>query len=134
MSKTAESDKGCIMLLESPDSARKKIMSAVTDSDNEIKYDPENKPGISNLIVIYSSLEGIKVEDAVSKFRDVSYGEFKKCVADTVCTFLEGIQKKYNEIIKNGKIDKILDESNKKVQSIAETKIQEVFKKVGVGR
>lgn len=134
MSKTSESDKGVIMLLESPETARKKIMSAVTDSDNEIRYDFDNKPGISNLLTIYSSLTGISINDAESKFKDSNYGEFKRCVADVVVEFLTDLQEKYNKIIDSGKIDEILDESNKKVHSIAESKVKEVFNKVGVGR
>lgn len=134
MSKTSESDKGVIMLLESPETARKKIMSAVTDSDNEIRYDFDNKPGISNLLTIYSSLTGISINDAESKFKDSNYGEFKRCVADVVVEFLTDLQEKYNKIIDSGKIDEILDESNKKVRSIAESKVKEVFNKVGVGR
>ena len=134
MSKTSESDKGVIMLLESPETARKKIMSAVTDSDNEIRYDFDNKPGISNLLTIYSSLTGISIDDTVSKFKDSNYGEFKRCVADVVVEFLTDLQEKYNKIIDSGKIDEILDESNKKVHSIAESKVKEVFDKVGVGR
>ena len=134
MSKTSESDKGVIMLLESPETARKKIMSAVTDSDNEIRYDFENKPGISNLLTIYSSLTGISINDVESKFKDSNYGEFKRCVADVVVEFLTDLQEKYNKIIDSGKIDEILDESNKKVHSIAESKVKEVFDKVGVGR
>ena len=134
MSKTSESDKGVIMLLESPETARKKIMSAVTDSDNEIRYDFENKPGISNLLTIYSSLTGISINDVESKFKDSNYGEFKRCVADVVVEFLTDLQQKYNKIIDSGKIDEILDESNKKVRSIAESKVKEVFDKVGVGR
>lgn len=134
MSKSDESGKGCIMLLESPESAKKKIMSAVTDSDNKIYYDKENKPGISNLLVIYSSLEGVSIEDAVLKFKDMNYGEFKKNVAETVEKFLVELQAKYREVVSSGLIDKVLDESNKKVRAIAEAKVKEVFKRIGVGR
>lgn len=134
MSKTAESDKGCIMLLEPIESAKKKIMSAVTDSDNKIYYDKENKPGISNLLTIYSSLENITIDEAVKKFENSGYGDFKKAVAESVGTFLTELQNKYNEVISSGTIDKVLDESNKKVRSIAEAKVKEVFEKVGLGR
>lgn len=134
MSKSDESDKGCIMLLESPESAKKKIMSAVTDSDNKIYYDPDNKPGISNLLVIYSSLERVSIEEVVKKFENSNYGEFKREVADSVANFLTNLQAKYEEIVSGDLIDKILDESNEKVRKLAEVKIKEVFKKIGVGR
>ena len=134
MSKSDESDKGVIMLLEDTTSIRKKIMSAVTDSDNKVKYDPENKPGISNLLTIYSSLKDISIEDAEKEFENSGYGDFKKAVADTVVSFIEDLQSKYNEIINSDMIDKILDESNEKVRKIAEEKYEEVRKKIGLGR
>lgn len=134
MSKTDEAGKGCIMLLEPVESAKKKIMSAVTDSENSIYFDKENKPGISNLLVIYSSLAGISIEETVAKFKNSNYGQFKREVAEVVGNFLEELQTKYKDIIESGKIEEVLDESNKKVRKIAEEKVREVFQKVGVGR
>lgn len=134
MSKTDESGKGCIMLLEDPSVARKKIMSAVTDSESKVYYDKENKPGISNLLVIYSLLEHISIEEATQKFGESNYGSFKTAVADSVEKFLVELQAKYNEIVESGLIDEVLDASNKKVRKIAEEKVLDVFKKVGVGR
>ena len=134
MSKSSDSDKGCIILLEDPEKARKKIMSAVTDSESVVKYDPLNKPGISNLLVIYSSLVNISIEEAESKFQNSNYGEFKKSVADVVVDFLTELQSKYNSIITDGSIDTLLDKSNEKVSEIASKKVKEVFDKVGVGR
>ncbi len=134
MSKSDENNKGVIILLEDVEIARKKIMSAVTDSESIVKYDPINKPGISNLLTIYSSLKDISIESAEEEFKNSNYGEFKKCVADVVVNLLTDLQDKYNKIINDGSIDKLLDESNKKVREIAEKKVQEVFSKVGVGR
>ena len=134
MSKSSDNDKGCIMLLDDIDVARKKIMSAVTDSDNEIKYDPENKPGISNLLVIYSSLRDISIEDAVCECKNMNYGEFKRNVADCVVNLLSGLQEKYRHFISDGSIDRLLDESNEKVRKIAEDKIRDVYSRVGIGR
>lgn len=134
MSKSDDNDKGVIVLLEDPEIARKKIMSAVTDSDMEVRYDPENKPGISNLLVIYSSLKDISISDAEKEFNGKNYGEFKRSVADCVVDFLTDLQDKYKKIIDSDMIDKILDESNEKVRKIAQEKIRIVFDKVGVGR
>ena len=134
MSKSDDNDKGVIVLLEDPEIARKKIMSAVTDSDMEVRYDPENKPGISNLLVIYSSLKDISISDAEKEFNGKNYGEFKRSVADCVVDFLTDLQDKYKKIIESDMIDKILDESNEKVRKIAEEKVRIVFDKVGVGR
>ena len=134
MSKSDETGKGVIMLLESIESARKKIMSAVTDSDNKVIYDPINKPGISNLLVIYTSLKNKTMKEAEEEFANSKYGEFKSKVADAVCEFLEDLQKKYHEIVESGEIPRILDESNEKVEKICKKKVQEVFEKIGVGR
>lgn len=134
MSKSDDNDKGCIILLEDPEIARKKIMSAVTDSETIIKYDPSNKPGISNLLVIYSSLKDITIKVAETEFIGKNYGEFKRQVADTVVEFLTDLQEKYKAIIESNCIDKILDESNKKVTKIAESKLKEVYNKIGIGR
>ncbi len=134
MSKTEENDKGVIILLEDPNIARKKIMSAVTDSDMKVCYDVENKPGISNLLTIYASLKDISIKDAESEFKNSNYGEFKKQVADTVVDFLTDLQDKYRKIISDGSIDKLLDDSNEKVRNIAKEKVKDIFNKVGVGR
>ena len=134
MSKSSENLKGTILLLDDIEVARKKIMSAVTDSDGFIKFDEENKPGISNLLTIYASLKDISIEDAENKFKDYNYGNFKKEVADVVCDKLKEIQDKYNEILNSNIINDILDNGAKKANEIAKKKYEEVFKKVGLGR
>ncbi len=134
MSKTEENPKGCITLLENPAAAAKKIMGAVTDSDNKIKYDPENKPGISNLITIYSALTNVPIKDVENKFKDSNYGTFKKAVAEVVSQFLTDLQAKYQEIINSGKVDEVLDKGIKKAREIAQAKVKEVYEKVGLSR
>ena len=134
MSKSDDNNKGCIILLESPEIARKKIMSAVTDSESIVKYDIENKPGISNLLTIYSSLKDISIEEAEALFVGKNYGEFKKCVADVVVDLLNDLQQKYFDVIHSDRIDNLLDASNKKVRDISSKKVKEVFDKVGIGR
>ena len=133
MSKS-ESDKGTIYLLEDINISRKKIMSAVTDSDCVVKYDPENKPGISNLINIYASLTEMSIKDIEEKFVNSNYGEFKRCVADVVCEFLSSIQEKYRDIIDSGKLDEILDEGANKVREISKKKFEEMKEKIGLYR
>lgn len=134
MSKTDDSLKGCILLLDDIDAVRKKIMSSVTDSDSKIYYDRENKPGISNLLTIYASIKGISIESATEEFKDKNYGEFKTTVCNTVVSLLEDIQRKYNDIMSTNMIDEILDRSNAKVLDIASKKIKDVYSKIGVGR
>jgi len=134
MSKSEENPKGVILLLDDEKTIRKKIMSAVTDSDATICYDPENKPGISNLLTIYASLKNISIEETVFHFKDYNYGNLKKEVADTVVEKLTIIQTKYNEIINSDELDKILDEGKNKTIAIAKKKYEEVINKIGLGR
>ncbi len=134
MSKSSESKKGVISLLDPLEVIRKKVMSATTDSEMSIKFDMENKPGISNLINIYSSLSGLDYAEIEEKFSGFNYGNFKKEVADLVVSHVEEIQNKYNEIINSDIIDKILDEGRDKTLEIAKSKYLEVKEKVGLGR
>ena len=131
MSKS-ESDKGTIYLLEDVQIARKKIMSAVTDSENEIRYDMENKPGISNLLTILSVLTHQSIDDLQQKYQNVGYGQFKKDVADVVCHELETLQQKVQEI-KNGHIlESILKQGASKASYIASQTLQQVYEVIGI--
>ena len=132
MSKTEENPKGVIGLLDKPQVARKKIMSATTDSEMSVRYDPENKPGISNLINIYASLTEMNVNEVEEKFKDSNYGNFKKCVADVVCSFLEDIQSKYNDILDNNKLDNILESGASEVRKMAKAKYDDMKKRIGL--
>lgn len=134
MSKSNDTYKGTILLLDSEKDIRKKIMSAVTDSDNKIYYDLENKPGISNLLTIYASIANISLQETSEKFKHYNYGNFKKEVANIVVDKLTDIQNKYNKIINSNIIDKILDDGMKKTTQIAQNKYKEVLEKVGLGR
>lgn len=134
MSKTEENPAGVISLFDKPEDARKKIMKATTDSDNIIKYDMENKTGISNLLNIVSSLTDESIESLEEKFIDVGYGEFKKCVADVVSNFLEDIQSKYETIINSEELDKILDKGIEVSRKLAKDKYELIKSKLGVER
>lgn len=134
MSKSSENPKGIIYMLDDEKSIRKKIMSATTDSDMVVKYDEENKPGISNLINIYSSLSGMSISEIESKFDGCNYGTFKTAVADLVVETLLPIQEKYNSLLNDSKFDKILDEGKIKTTEIARKKYELLKDKVGLGR
>ena len=134
MSKSDENPKGVIYLLDSDDVIRKKIMGATTDSETVIKYDIENKPGISNLINIYNSLTGISIKEIEEKYKDSNYGTFKKDVADLVIETLKPIKEKYQELINSKEIDKILDEGALKTSEIAKKKYLLLKDKMGLGR
>ena len=132
--KMSKSDpKGDIFLKDDLNVVRKKIMSAVTDLGSDIYYDPENKPGISNLIQIYASLKDISIEETENIFKDChKYGEFKKAVADVVVDVLAPFQEKYKEVLASGKIDEILDNGAKRASYIANKTLNKVKKTVGL--
>ena len=134
MSKSAENKKGVIFLLDDLETARKKIMGATTDSECVVKFDMENKPGISNLINIYVSLTNKSISDVESEFSGKNYGEFKKAVADVVVEFLKDIQEKYNSYISSTIIDEILDNGKNITISEAKVKYELVKEKMGLVR
>jgi len=134
MSKSSSNEKAIIRLLDEPEVIRKKIMSAVTDSDNTISFDEENKPGISNLLTIYSALSDLSIGETVEKFKDYNYGKFKGEVADLVTEKLTNLQNRYNEIINSDLIDSVLDKGYEITNEIAKKKYYEVKEKVGLGR
>ena len=131
MSKSEDNPKATIDLLDDPAAARKKIMSAVTDSLVTIQYDPENQPGVSNLLMIHSSLSNEPLDALVARFQGKGYGDLKKETGQIVFDFLSDLQSRYREIIASGKIDEILREGNEKASRIAERKLRKVKKKLG---
>lgn len=134
MSKSSDNPKGVIRILDEPEVIRKKIMSATTDSDTIIKFDPINKPGISNLINIYASLSDKKIEEVEKLFIDKKYGELKKEVADLVIAELTKIQSKYYELINSKELDQILDDGIKFTSEIAKKKYELMKNKMGLHR
>ena len=132
MSKSDETNKGCIYLLDDLKAARKKIMSAVTDSIGIIQLDKENQPGLYNLIEIGASLSGRSMEEIANEFKGQGYGNLKKYIADVVCDELERIQTRYHEIIESHEIEKILSEGAIKASLLADKKLDEVKEKIGL--
>ena len=131
MSKSDESNKGCIYLLDDPKAASKKIMSAVTDLVGKINYDPENQPGVSNLLTILSCLGGTSIPALVEQFEGQGYGNLKKAVAAEVVKLLEILQSRYREIVQSGVINEVLLDGQKKASVYAGKKLQEVQLKIG---
>lgn len=134
MDKSAENEKGCIYLLEPISSIKKKIRSAITDSEAVVKYDKKNKPGITNLMVIYSVITGLSYSDIEKKYQGKGYGDFKGDLADIVANEIQKVQDRYNQLITSNELDNILDEGYKQASIIAERKIEKVYKKMGFNR
>ncbi len=134
MSKSDENQRAFISMLDEPKQIEKKIKSAVTDSDGVVKYDKENKPGISNLLTIYSSCTGESIEELEKKYEGKGYGEFKQDVADAVIRLLKPIQEKYDELIESSELDTILDEGAEHASRVAEKTLRKAKKAMGLGR
>ena len=134
MSKSTANQNGVIYLLDEPEVARKKIMSAKTDSLNQVKFDVKNQPGVSNLIGIYSALTNLPINEIEKKYKNKNYGDFKKDLADKLVIFLIKIQKNYHDVYKDyeKKIVPILKENAKYLNKIANKKLNLVYKKVGL--
>jgi len=130
MSKSDPNKNSTIYLLDSEDEVIKKIKSAATDSGNEIKKD-NSKPGISNLIEIYSEVSGLSVLEIEEKFKGKQYGEFKEELAVEINKFLSGFQSRYNKLRNSDDLKTILDNGAQKAREISHKKLMEVYKKVG---
>ena len=131
--KMSKSDpKGDIFLKDDMKTVRKKIMSAVTDLGCEVKYDPENKPGISNLLTIYAAIKDISIEEAEKQFVGKRYGEFKTAVADAVCAELEPFQNRYKEIVETKAYEAVLREGAVKAKKMANDTLKRVQKAIGL--
>lgn len=132
MSKSESNPKGVIDLLDDPTQARNKIKGAVTDSLGEIRFDPENQPGLANLITILSALSDEPIESIVSRYEGHGYGDLKKETGDAVFNFLTDLQARYNDILKSGLVDQVLKEGAERANKVANKKVSKVYRKVGL--
>lgn len=133
MSKSAENEMSRISLLDDPSKIKKAIMKATTDSDGIIKFDPENKAGISNLMTIYSSLGNVSMGDLEKRYDGSGYGTFKKDLVEIVTDSLAPIRDRFNEIRESEELIKILKEGEEKANAIAEPILKRVKDAVGIG-
>ena len=134
MSKSDDNQNNVVRILEEPKSIIKKLKKAVTDSDNPpvIKYDWENKPGVSNLLEILSACNGKSIDELVEQYKDSMYGTFKCDVGDALVAMLEPIQTKYKEIrADQGYLDEVLKNGAVQARERAQKTLDDVYKKVG---
>ena len=132
MSKSAASQ-SCIYLFDSPSEIHSKIMGAKTDTGKEIIYNPQEKPGISNLLAIYSLFPGRTVNEIEKKFRRKGYREFKSSLASLITENLKPFREKRVRFLENGDyLDKVLKDGQKKAIRIAKKTIREVKEKMGL--
>lgn len=132
MSKT-DNPQGCIGLFDTPEEIKKKLMAAVTDTGKKIIYDEKKKPGISNLLTIYSLFSGKTIKEIEKKFEGKGYAEFKKSLADLLINSLTPFQRKKQEFLSREiYIKEILEQGKRKAQILAQSTMQEVKKKMGL--
>ncbi|HJV32305.1 MAG TPA: tryptophan--tRNA ligase [Bacillales bacterium] len=134
MSKSDPNPKGFISLLDDPKQIEKKIKSAVTDSDGIVKYDRENKAGVSNLLSIYSILGEKSILEIEEMYEGKGYGDFKADLAEVVINKLAPIQEKYNHLLTSSELDDILDEGAAKANRVAGKMLKKMENAMGLGR
>lgn len=133
MSKSDENENAYVFILDSEDAIMRKFKRAITDSEREIRYDEANKPGVSNLISIYSSVTNKSFSDIEKEFDGKSYGELKETVGQSVVDILKPIQQKYNEFSQDKDyLNSILKEGSDKASYMARKTLSKVYKKVGL--
>ena len=133
MSKSASAPNGLVELLDDPKVVAKRIRSAVTDAEREIRFDVENKAGISNLLTIFSALSGTPVPALVDSYEGRGYGDLKKDLADVVVDFLTPFQAKVHEYLDEPKrLDDLLDEGADRAQQVARATLERVYDRIGL--
>lgn len=133
MSKSDPNPNGYIALLDAPDVIRAKIKRAVTDSDGEIRYS-DDKPGVSNLLSIYSAMKAISIEEAEKSFSGMGYGALKEAVAEAVIAELAPLQQRYEEIRRDKEyLMRVMNTGEERASYTANRTLSKVYKKIGFG-
>ncbi|MEE1038414.1 MAG: tryptophan--tRNA ligase [Eubacterium sp.] len=133
MSKSAENELSRISLLDDEAKIKKAIMKATTDSDGVVKFDMENKPGISNLMNIYTAFSDLSIEEIEKKYEGCGYGAFKKDLVQIVVDGLAPIKARYEEIRNSDELIAILEDGAKRADEIAQKVVARTKKNLGLG-
>ena len=131
MSKSSDDINGTIYFNDEKDNILKKFKSSVTDSENIVRYDPKNKPGISNLIEIYAAVNDIEISDTEKEFENSQYGEFKVAVAETVVDYLDPIKKNFDDLTSDN-LEDIVVSNLESAKDSAQKTIIEVEEALGI--
>ena len=135
MSKSAESDAGVLWMLDEPKASAKKIMRAVTDSEGSVRFDRDAKPGVSNLLVIYSALTGREITAIEDEYAGRGYGDFKKGLAEVVVNEFEPVRERALELIADpAELDRVLATNAERAASVAEKTLADVYDRIGLLR
>jgi tryptophanyl-tRNA synthetase len=132
MSKSASSPSGIVDLLDDPKVSAKKIRSAVTDTEREIRFDPEAKPGISNLLTIYSALTDRKISELEADYAGKGYGDLKKDLADVVAEFVEPLRERVRTYLDDpAELDRVLARGATRAREVAGATLAAVHDRIG---
>ena len=132
MSKSASSEKGVVWLLDDPAVSAKKIKGATTDSDGSVRYAPKDKPGVSNLLTIYSALSGRPIAEIEAEYAGRGYGDFKTGLADLVVATFEPIRARALELLDDpGELDRVLAANADRAAEIADATLARVYERIG---
>lgn len=132
MSKSTQDPKGLINLMDEPSAIAKKIKSAVTDTDGEIRFDRDSKPGVSNLLGIFSAVTGQSIQSLESEYAGRGYGDLKSAVAEAVISLVEPMQQQTKQLLEDtAELDRILATGADKAREIAEKTLADVHAKLG---
>jgi tryptophanyl-tRNA synthetase len=134
MSKSDSNPKAFISVLDDPKQIEKKIKSAVTDSEGIVKFDKDNRPGISNLISIYSILAKKTIAEIEELYEGKGYGDFKADLAQVVVNEFEPIQNRYRELMESTYLDEVLDKGAEKANAVASKMVKKMENAMGLGR
>ena len=133
MSKSDENANASVYLMDDADTVRRKFKRAVTDSEAEVRYDWDNKPGISNLMDIYGATTGKTTDEIEKEFAGKGYGDFKMAVGDAVAAMLTPMQTRFEELIKDKEyLDKMIKQNDEKAYYFSQKTLRKVKKKVGL--
>jgi tryptophanyl-tRNA synthetase len=132
MSKSAGTDAGLISLLDDPKASAKRIRSAVTDSERDVRYDPDAKPGVSNLLTIQSAVTGTDVDKLVEGYTGRGYGDLKADTAEAVVEFVTPIKARVDELLADpAELESVLDAGAQRARDVSAKTLKRVYDRLG---
>jgi tryptophanyl-tRNA synthetase len=135
MSKSRGAESGTVLMLDPPETVRRKVKTAVTDSGSEVRYDPAEKPGISNLIELMTVVTGDSIQDVEARYDGSGYGNFKGEVADAIVALLEPIQARYREVRGDpDELRRLLSMGAEKARALSAPTLSLMYERLGFAR
>jgi len=135
MSKSRGAESGTVLMLDPPDAIRKKVKSAVTDSGTDVRYNPEEKPGVSNLIELMTVVTGDSIQQVEARYDGSGYGRFKEDVAEAVVSVLDPIRQRYEEIRSDvSELDRLLAVGADKARGASAPTLELMYERMGFAR